>query len=470
MTPSEELDAEFEKLGKKIGKELASLYSDLLYEAKRQLAILLKKTQGLTTSQKNDILRYSAIYKEISEMIGARTDNIENAIINHKELSAFLGYTGAVYEMESYGNIDLDVYKPDLDYVEQVVNHPVAGKNLSERIHNNTTKLASAVSVSLQRGAAEGKGYADISRLFSGQFGMSYRNAMRIARTEGGRVRTITSQKAYEDGLKLGVKDLKKQWLATLDIKTRPQHGILDGQIVPADGTFKYGDLEAIGPRCFLSADLDINCRCTTIPVIDEKEQEDRLRRDNMSGKNGNWKNYSEWQKWKDEQLKSQGSSFAIERKKVLNQASDKKQAKKYRSVGIKTGDINAFQQIKYNNPEEYNSLKAQYSLLNGYKTGKYDKVVNVNKQAPHNYATRQPGKSYLLEGVDAQKLFNEYVGMGKPEVNKKGYGTGKETIRADKIIGVAVSKKRGAELTEYFKIHNSKKGAHIVPSFSKGA
>jgi SPP1 gp7 family putative phage head morphogenesis protein len=319
------------------------------------------------------------------------------------------------------------------------------------------------VTVSLQEGVAKGKGYGDISRLFMGQFGISYRNAMRITRTEGGRVRTITSQKAYDDGLKLGVKGLKKQWLATLDIKTRPQHGLLDGQIVNADENFKYGGLEAIGPRCFLSADLDINCRCTTIPVIDEKDQKDELRRDIASGKNGNWKNYSEWKQWKDEQLRSKGSSFATEQKKVLNQASDKKQAKLYRSVGIKTGDIMAFQQIKYNDAKAYAQMKDEYFIKSRLKSGVYGNIVNVNKQARHNYETHTLGKSYLLKGVDAQKLFNEYKGAGSVQKDKNGRRTNVEYVISDKNIGFA-SSKNSREKTRAFKIHHSKTGAHIVP------
>ena len=54
-----------------------------------------------------------------------------------------------------------------------------------------------------------------------------------------------------------------KEWDATLDAKTRPEHQFLDGQVVEVDKPFKDSEgNEAMYPGGFDIARLDINCRC----------------------------------------------------------------------------------------------------------------------------------------------------------------------------------------------------------------
>jgi hypothetical protein len=72
------------------------------------------------------------------------------------------------------------------------------------------------------------------------------------------------------------------------------EHAELDGQRVDFDEKFVYIGLEAIGPRCFGVAGMDINCRCTTIAIVDGVEPS--LRRDNETGEITPYKNYKDWE------------------------------------------------------------------------------------------------------------------------------------------------------------------------------
>ena len=80
--------------------------------------------------------------------------------------------------------------------------------------------------------------------------------AVRIARTE-----TITASNsgAYQSYKQSGVVK-KKEWLATMDDRVRPEHASMNGQVVDLDKPFSNGEM-------FPSS---INCRCTVLPVLKE--------------------------------------------------------------------------------------------------------------------------------------------------------------------------------------------------------
>lgn len=93
-----------------------------------------------------------------------------------------------------------------------------------------------------------------------------------------------------------------KQWIATLDSRTRHTHRLLDGVIVEADKPFKTelgnimypGDITA-------DAALVYNCRCTLVAVHDKAEAEEEARNMNLrrDEKLGNM-SYDEWRKSKE--------------------------------------------------------------------------------------------------------------------------------------------------------------------------
>ena len=95
-------------------------------------------------------------------------------------------------------------------------------------------------------------------------------------------------------------------------------------------------------------------------------------------------------------------------------------------------------------------------------------KIINTEKQNRHDrknsgYVT---GRSYLLDGVDPQILVNDYHGTGRAGLSKDGVWNNRETVTADRDIGINVDQKTGEEtLTDRFTIHYSGTGVHIVPA-----
>ncbi|WP_315307385.1 phage minor head protein [Enterococcus devriesei] len=146
----------------------------------------------------------------------------------------------------------------------------------------------------LTRGFAKGWSTQKMATQIAEIGGANYRRAMNIARTESGRVTSITRQQSQQHAKELGIK-AKKKWISTLDGDTRNTHRQLDGQVQEVDDYFKIGGMKALQPHMFGIASEDCNCRCRTINVIDGYEA--KLRRNNDTGEVEEYKNYQEWLK-----------------------------------------------------------------------------------------------------------------------------------------------------------------------------
>ena len=94
-------------------------------------------------------------------------------------------------------------------------------------------------------------------------------------------------------------------------------------------------------------------------------------------------------------------------------------------------------------------------------------KKIHDGKQGKHIVGhNNYDGKSYLADGVDPQKLVDEYHGTGDLKItNPNKNWIKKEFVLDEDIIGFVVDKSTGEVTpTRYFSIHYSKKGTHIVP------
>ena len=93
--------------------------------------------------------------------------------------------------------------------------------------------------------------------------------------------------------------DLEKMWVATVDERTRDSHIMLDGEVVDVDSRFSNG---LIGPGDQSTGDPAeyINCRCTTVSVIDGMRYDNAERFTRMD--------YEEWK---------QGARDRMERRRM---------------------------------------------------------------------------------------------------------------------------------------------------------
>ena len=117
--------------------------------------------------------------------------------------------------------------------------------------------------------------------------------AIRNARTMATNVQNAGRIDSYKRAEKLGIK-LKKQWIATLDGRTRHEHRLLDGQTAEVDEPFTVEGMEIDFPGDpHAKAQLVYNCRCTMRTQLKgfEVDVTDLTQRNNKLGD----MSYQEW-------------------------------------------------------------------------------------------------------------------------------------------------------------------------------
>lgn len=277
---------------KNVDKALFKYYKEALTEIKAEVKAYLDNYETLSFSKRMEVERQLQIAKQIDDVLWEMEAKTQPAVREFVKDEARKGYYGTWYALEDAEKVQLDFGFLNEGYIERLTEKKVAGSTLSKRLYENRDKLAQAVTDELIKGAAKGHSYGDVAKRIGELTEADYKKALRIARTEGGRAQSASKQRAYQEAEAKGVR-LQKKWQSTLDKKTRISHQQLDGQTVDIDDTFKFNGYEADGPRLFGNPGLDINCRCTTITVVNGLSPE--VRRDNETKKVINYKNYTEW-------------------------------------------------------------------------------------------------------------------------------------------------------------------------------
>lgn len=220
--------------------------------------------------------------------------SLRSTINDHLMNTGQLAYNELFYEFESgHGGINFAMLRDE--ELKTIIETPVANFKLSERINDGVVPdLKRNIKNELTRLFLMGESMSKVSSRLSELGYSSYRRAMTITRTEAGRVQAITRQKAQIEAETLDIQ-FEKQWVATLDTRTRHNHALLDGVRVNPDGYFEINGHKTKQPHMFGLASEDVNCRCRTISVLID-DTEPMLRRDNETGEVVEYKNYRDWE------------------------------------------------------------------------------------------------------------------------------------------------------------------------------
>lgn len=135
---------------------------------------------------------------------------------------------------------------------------------------------------------------------------MSRDSAIRTARTAVTGAQNAGRMDSYAAAEKMGIK-LKKEWLATLDSRTRHSHAMLDGERVAQDKKFSNGCRFPGDPQ---GPPWEIyNCRCTLIAAVEgvDTASAQRRARNPVTGETELIQNmtYQEWVRSKQKQQKA---------------------------------------------------------------------------------------------------------------------------------------------------------------------
>jgi SPP1 gp7 family putative phage head morphogenesis protein len=242
------LQEDAKSIADKIVRGDASIKQDLINFSKKNQ---LTRLEGLQTQINMELSRLANIQQMgmtdiLSEAL--QTQYLQNRFTIDKGL----GY-GKTFNMLPKSKIDA------------ILKKQWVGGNFSQRVWENTKKLADIAQQEITQGIIRGDSTQKMSRVIRDKMGNSYSASERLVRTEMTNIATEADMLAYEDS------DIEKyEYVATLDNRTSEVCGELDGVV------FDVKDKQ-VGVN---APPLHPNCRSTTIAVIGSKENQQRRARD----------------------------------------------------------------------------------------------------------------------------------------------------------------------------------------------
>ena len=179
---------------------------------------------------------------------------------------------------------------------------------------------------------------------------MNKSSAIRTARTAVTGAQNAGRMDSYVSAEKMGIK-VRKEWLATIDGRTRHSHAMLDGKVVDKDKKFENGCMFPGDPNG--APEETYNCRCTMVASVDGVDTSNAQRRvrNPETGKNELLSDmtYSEWAGWKKKEHKKAA-------KPSFTPASTIEEAQKYAEKYV--DDYKS----KYTGKIDYKGIDLQYA------------------------------------------------------------------------------------------------------------
>ncbi|MBG9549759.1 phage minor head protein [Cytobacillus firmus] len=230
-----------------------------------------------------ELNKYNRFQKEM-ELIGkALTDDYKEIIklINGSlEMQYTENYLRHAYLFQLGLSVDMGFTLPSMSVIQGAIKNPIDKLTLPAVLQEHRNEIVRKINIEISQSLIAGEGYSTMAKRIENAVGFSQKKARAVARTETGRVRSLSDEAVSEQAAKYAKMD--KVWASSLDLRVRTSHRELDGQKADKNGYFHYKGLKAKGPHLWGRANMDINCRCTTLHLVNGKFPEYRRGRDYM--------------------------------------------------------------------------------------------------------------------------------------------------------------------------------------------
>lgn len=398
-------------------KRIAKIYSETVEDAKKRLGEILatfekedKEKAALVESGKMKQRNYIAWRQEtlgkakhLQDMIGVLAEDFTNAdkiaikIVSGEAMDVYaLNANFAAYDIERNTNMNLSWTLYDHSTVERLIKDtpdllPLPSVDIPMDKRWNQQHITAAIT----KGILLGDPIPEIAKRLQSVANMGYNAAVRSARTATTAAECAGRTDTYKRAEKMGIQ-LKQQWVATLDGKTRHAHRQLDGQTVDVGQPFTVDGYELDYPGDPKAPGyLIYNCRCTIISV-DKFHDPNTPRASKLGGVS-----YEEWKAGKEV---AEGNRWGTYSKSF-------KSAKKSVDNSVENGIINIGRSLgaKAKNYDIKLPDKEVVHLTEGTSVTKINTIAGK-------------GRNRKIDMIDA--LIEKYPGTNENEwAKKKGVG-----------------------------------------------
>lgn len=239
-------------------------------ELRRQNRLLDRLENGFRNRVDSELRRAMSemveAYEATGEVMPARDhrDAIEAAFLGMAGEAATTFGARVAEQGKSQGQV-LET-KDFADTMARLALGYVAGEAIRRRITNIADTTRAQIVAAVQRGYDAGEGVSVIARGVRDKIGdISKSRSALIARTEThGAANFGANEAAKETGL-----NLRQEWIAAEDSRTRADHAAADGQVVGMDEPFIVGGGSLMYPGDPAgSAAQTVNCRCAVAHIV----------------------------------------------------------------------------------------------------------------------------------------------------------------------------------------------------------
>ena len=262
-------------------------------------------------------------------------------------------YYKALFDAQKHTKLGFDFAKIPDGRVTEILKNKWSGKHYSKRIWGNTSIIAGLLEEKLTTGLAAGKTYKEIAKDFESVSTLGQSAAQRLVHTE----MTYVANAAEIESLK-EMDAEKYRFVATLDLRTSTICREMDGEAIAIADSKTGKNLPPLHPWC----------RSTIVMVIDEEVLKtlERRARDPVTGETYLVPANMTYKEWYTKHVEG-NLKVEAEEKKLRNMSGDKRQYNKYKKIyGNKVGASFAkFQEMKYNDIEQWDMFKADYRYVN---------------------------------------------------------------------------------------------------------
>ena len=280
----EQTDLMLARLERKIRREYGKAYVDLqkkvdeyfaqfarLDAQKRKQVKEGKITQATYLEWRKNKMLTGKRWEEMRDTVAydlTKANEIAAKLIKNNNVDVYaLNANYALYEVEMgiQGGLSLTLY--DHKTVEKIFKEGgffVPKVDIPKDMQWNRQKISSAI----LQGIIQGEKIEKIAGRLASVTNMTASAAIRNARTYTTSAENGGRQDRYKEVEEMGI-HLQKEWLATMDNRTRHEHRLLDGQRREVDEPFEVENEKIMYPADPTAAGhLIYNCRCTMKSVV----------------------------------------------------------------------------------------------------------------------------------------------------------------------------------------------------------
>ncbi|WP_438349924.1 minor capsid protein [Paenibacillus sp. FA6] len=321
------------------------------------------------------------------------------------------GYYHTAFEIQRGFNVGYDLHGLNEKQLSQVISKPwtADGSTFKDKSWTAKQTLVNSVHTQLTQGIIRGDTPDKAIKAISDQFNVSKNKAGRLIMTES----AFFASAAQEDCFK--ALDVERfEIVATLDNHTSATCQALDGKV------FDMKDYE-VGVT---APPFHPWCRTCTVPYFDDNEGERAAR--GIDGKTYYVPSNMKYEDWYDKTIKSNPAAV-LEEKKRKNLTSDKNQFTQYKEVLGKYApkSFATYQDMKYNKPEEWSSMKSLYRDVNWQVTAQKNLVKGTLHKIDVNGPPNSAYDNYVDGKLDSRRYYGR-TGKVKLDIHLTDHGNAK--------------------------------------------